>query len=103
MTKYIKYDDRDEVIVRPKSKVKQPPHPGVKKVLTSTTLKGKPLGTKSRATQALLIIGEASCKEIYEKAVELAMNGCTASIKLLLDRVSPVPRGRLINIDLPRV
>jgi hypothetical protein len=46
-----------------------------------------------------LLEGEA--EEIGRKAVELAKSGDTVALRLCLERIAPVPKGRPITLSLP--
>ena len=64
--------------------------------------KGRPRGSRNRATLlAQELLGDEG-ETIMRKAIELAKKGATLALKLCLDRI--VPRsGRTVEIDLPAV
>ena len=42
-------------------------------------------------------------EKLTRKAIELAQGGDTVALRLCLERIYPVRKGRLINLDLPKV
>ncbi len=65
--------------------------------------RGKAKGTKNRATLAAEKLLEGELDNICRKLVEEALNGNTQAIKLVLDRVLPPKRDRIIDIKLPKL
>lgn len=56
------------------------------------------------AATLLLNAWDAAAADIVDVAVRLARRGDIGALKLILDRICPMPRGRLVNIErLPRV
>ena len=64
---------------------------------------GRPKGCVNKRTAVLKALGPASTEEVLKKAMELALNGDVAAIRLILDRVCPAPKGRLVQLDLPYI
>ncbi len=64
---------------------------------------GRPKGARNRASRLAQEVLEAETEAIARKAVDLALGGDTTALKIVLDRVSPVPKGRPISVDLPAV
>lgn len=64
---------------------------------------GKPKGTKHKATLAVMTLLENETQNLTRKAVELALEGDTAALKMCLDRLAPSlkPITMPINLDLP--
>jgi hypothetical protein len=64
---------------------------------------GRPLGARNRTTLAVeeLLAGEA--EEITRAVIEKAKAGETAAIRLCMDRIAPVRRGRPIQLRLLNV
>jgi len=62
---------------------------------------GKPKGARHRTTLAAeeLLQGEASA--LTRKAVELALSGDSSALRLCLERVLPMRRGRPVRFSLP--
>ena len=80
-------------------KKKAPPHawkPG-----QSGNPKGKPQGTRNKATQMVLSLMEGSAEEITQAVLEAAKGGDLSAAKMVLERLAPPMRERPINIDLP--
>ena len=62
--------------------------------------KGRPAGSRNNATLAFEAIGDAQAKALFEKAIELALAGDLQALKLVLDRIYPVPKARtVIHVD----
>jgi hypothetical protein len=64
---------------------------------------GRPPGARNEATRTaeLLLDGEAAA--LTQKAVELALGGDPAALRLCLDRIIAPRRGRAVQIDLAPV
>ena len=62
---------------------------------------GKPKGARHRTTLAVERLLEGEAKEIGRKAVELAKSGDTVALRLCLERIAPVRKGRPIALALP--
>ncbi len=64
---------------------------------------GRPLGARNEATRAaeLLLDGEAAA--LTKKAIELALEGDPAALRLCLDRIIAPRRGRPVRVDLAPV
>src|SRR5918993_4194763 len=65
--------------------------------------KGRPLGSRHKATLALdkLLDGEADA--ITRKAIEMAKAGDTVALRLCLDRIAPVRKDRPVTFALPAI
>jgi hypothetical protein len=64
---------------------------------------GRRPGTKTRKQALVESLFEGEVAEIAQKALEMARGGNTDCIRLVLDRVAPVRRGRPVNFKLPPV
>jgi hypothetical protein len=64
---------------------------------------GRRPGTKTRKQALVESLFEGEVAEVAKKALELARAGNTDCIRIILDRVAPVRRGRPVNFKLPRV
>jgi hypothetical protein len=62
---------------------------------------GKPKGARHRTTLAVEKLLEGEAEDIGRKAVELAKCGDTVALRLCLERIAPVRRGRPISLVLP--
>lgn len=63
--------------------------------------RGRPPGTKHRLTRALDAPLNASGEALVRKVIDLALAGDTAALRMCMDRIFPVPKGRTVHIDLP--
>lgn len=63
--------------------------------------KGKPPGTRNRATMAVLALMETGAEDITKAVIEAARNGDLAAARLVLERLAPPMRERPISLDLP--
>jgi hypothetical protein len=65
--------------------------------------RGRPHGSRSLATQLLDAIGEESGEAIMKSVVRRARRGDMVAASLVLRRLWPEPRGRVIAIKLPTI
>jgi Family of unknown function (DUF5681) len=63
--------------------------------------KGKPPGTRDRATRAAEILLDGEAEALTRKGIEMALAGDTIALRLCLDRILPTRKGRPVVIDLP--
>lgn len=61
---------------------------------------GKPKGTRHKATQAVMTLLEGETEALTRKAVEMALEGDIAALKLCLDRLAPPLKSITPNISL---
>ena len=64
---------------------------------------GKPRGARHKALIALDAIGAAGAEDVLRKVVEDAKAGDIRAAEILLRRVWPERKGRLVEFDLPPV
>ena len=64
---------------------------------------GRPRGTRHRALVALDAIGAEGAEDVLRKVVEDAKGGDMRAAEILLRRVWPERKGRLVEFDLPPV
>lgn len=69
----------------------------------SGNLKGKPPGTRNKATRDLEALLDGEAERITRKAIDLALEGDTVALRLCLDRIAPVRRDRPIEFGLPAI
>ena len=62
---------------------------------------GRPAGTRNRATVAIEALLEGEAEAIGRKAVELALEGDSMALRLCMERIAPVRRGRPVKFSLP--
>jgi len=64
---------------------------------------GRPKGARHRTTIAVEGLLDNDAERLTRKAVELALDGDMAALKLCLDRIAPAPKGRRLALDLPAI
>jgi hypothetical protein len=64
---------------------------------------GKPFGARHRTTLAVESMLEGEAEKLTRKAIKLALAGDTVALRLCLERIAPVRRGRPIAFALPEV
>ncbi len=64
---------------------------------------GKPKGTRNRTTMAIEELLEGEAVAITRKAVEMAKNGDTIALRLIMERVAPLRRGKPVRFDFPPI
>ena len=64
---------------------------------------GKPKGARHRATQAALALLEGEAEALTRKAVETALAGDTAALRLCLERITPPRKDAPVTFTLPRM
>jgi hypothetical protein len=62
---------------------------------------GKPRGARHKATQAALALLEGEAEALTRKAVETALAGDTAALRLCLERIAPPRKDAPITFTLP--
>lgn len=68
---------------------------------TSGNPKGKPAGTRSKATQLLVSLMEGHAEAITNAVIEQARQGELIAARIILDRLIPPAKERPIHVDLP--
>lgn len=64
---------------------------------------GRPPGARNKATQAIEQLAEGHAESLGEKVIELALGGDVACLRMMLDRVCPIRKGRPINVEIPSI
>ena len=64
---------------------------------------GRPAGSRNKATLALDELLEGKAKAVTEKCLELAIAGDAVALRIAMDRILPVRRGRPVRFDLPAI
>ena len=64
---------------------------------------GRPKGARNKTTLAIESLLDGEAEELTRKVIEKAREGDITALKLCLDRLAPVRKGRPIEIDLPPV
>lgn len=70
---------------------------------TSGNRKGRPRGTRNVTTRAVEALLGGEAEGIARAAVAAALGGDVAAMKMILDRVAPVPRYRCAPLRLPQL
>ena len=65
--------------------------------------RGRPQGSRNKATLAVEQLLDGQSQALTEKAVEKALEGDMQALKLCLERICPPRKSRPIKIDLPKV
>jgi Family of unknown function (DUF5681) len=82
----------------PRKGLKQPWKPG-----QSGNPKGRPQGSRHKISVAVENLLDGEAETLTRKAIELALAGDLAALRICLDRVFPVRRDRPINFQLPSI
>ena len=61
--------------------------------------RGRPAGSRNRATLALEQVAHGAGELIVLSAIRAALGGDTAAMKIVLDRIYPIRRGRPVRLD----
>lgn len=64
---------------------------------------GKPRGARHKATQAALALLDGEADALTRKAVEMALAGDTAALRLCLERIAPPRRDAPVQFALPKM
>jgi hypothetical protein len=64
---------------------------------------GKPKGARHKTTLAVEALLEGEAEKLTRKVIDLALGGDAAALRLCMERIAPVRRGRTVNVDLPLV
>ena len=62
---------------------------------------GKPKGARHKATQAALALLDGEAEALTRKAVETALSGDMAALRLCLERIAPPRKDAPVNFNLP--
>lgn len=64
---------------------------------------GRPIGSRNKATEIAEQLLDGEAEALTRKAVERALEGDNAALRLCLERIIPPRRRRPVNFDLPAV
>ena len=64
---------------------------------------GKPSGARHRATQAVLALLDGEAEALTRKAVDMALAGDGAALRLCLERIAPPRRDAPVTFALPKM
>ena len=68
---------------------------------TSGNPSGRPQGSRNKATIAIEALLDGQGEVLTQKAIDLALDGDSAALRLCLERLCPPRKSRPINIALP--
>ena len=64
---------------------------------------GRPKGSRNRATVALEALLDGEAEALTRKAVEMALDGDTTAMRLVMDRIMPPRKDRPVMFTLPKL
>ena len=64
---------------------------------------GRPIGARHKTTLAIESLLDGEAEALTRKVVEKAKEGDMVALKLCLDRLAPVRKGRPVQLDLPDI
>src|ERR671921_1553567 len=64
---------------------------------------GRPKGSRNRATLAAEALLDGEAEALTRKAIEMAMDGDTTAIRLVMDRIMPPRKDRPVLFTLPKL
>jgi hypothetical protein len=65
--------------------------------------KGRPAGSRNKATLAIDALLDGEAEALTRKAIEMAKTGDNQALRLCMDRIVPVRRDRPITFKLPKI
>lgn len=65
--------------------------------------KGKPKGTRHKATMAVEALLDGEAEQLTRKAIDAALSGDMTALRLCLERVCPPRKSRPVSFDLPEI
>lgn len=64
---------------------------------------GRPQGSRNKATLALEALMEGQAEALTQKAIDTALEGDMAALRLCMERIYPPRKSRTVSLDLPAV
>ena len=64
---------------------------------------GRPMGSRHKATQAVLALLEGEGEALTRKAIEMALAGDSVALRLCLDRIAPPRKDNAVQFSMPRM
>lgn len=64
---------------------------------------GKPTGSRNKATLAVEALLQGQAEQIGQVCIQKALDGDTTALRLVMERVAPVRKGRPVEIAMPKV
>lgn len=65
--------------------------------------KGKPKGTRNRATLAVEALLDGQAEDLTQIAIDKALAGDMTALRLCLDRICPPRKDRPVSVELPKI
>lgn len=65
--------------------------------------KGRPEGSRNRATLAMEVLLDGEAEALTRKAVDMALEGDAQALRLCLERLLPPRKDRPVKFDLPKL
>ena len=65
--------------------------------------RGRPKGSFNKATQAIRALLEGEAEQLGRVAIDKALEGDTAALRLCLDRIAPPRKDAPVSFDLPDI
>jgi hypothetical protein len=64
---------------------------------------GRPKGARNRTTLAVEALLDGEADRLTRKAIKLALAGDSTALRLCMDRIAPLRRGRAVRFPLPPI
>ena len=64
---------------------------------------GRPRGARHKATLAIEALLEGEAEAVGRKCIEMALDGDSTALRLVMERISPVRKGRPVQLSLPAI
>jgi hypothetical protein len=65
--------------------------------------KGRPAGSRNKATEALQALLDGEGEQITRKAIEMAIDGDVTALRLCLERLIPPVKERRLSLNVPKL
>ena len=65
--------------------------------------RGRPTGSRNKATVAAETLLDGEAEQLTRKAVDLALDGDTTALRLCLERILPPRKDRPVHVDIPPI
>lgn len=63
--------------------------------------KGRPIGARNKTTLAIEGLFDGQAQALTQKAIRMALDGDSMALKLCMERVAPLRRGRPVSFEVP--
>jgi hypothetical protein len=64
---------------------------------------GRPKGSRNKTTLALEVLLDGEAEALTRKAIEMALEGDTTAMRLVMDRIMPPRKDRPVTFELPKL